>query len=194
MGSKNSNVISESFWTLERRRQVKEKDDRGFTLVEMCLVIILIGIICVATVPATAIVRRQEAKKMALEFCYDLDLMRQQSMANGIANTLTLEPAASAVKSSYKISQSLIKADNEKRTDALENVQTLEITMEGQDQAGSTIEASLDTITFKGNKATKATDGTGEVISKLVVKVKNKEQVVKLEYDTLTGNYEVSIL
>lgn len=175
---------------------MKQKNDQGFTLVEMCVVIVLIGIICVATVPATAIVRRQEAKKFALELCYDLDLMRQQSMANGKLNTLTLErtDGGAGDKNTYKISEGLIKADNEKRGQAFENKETLVVTMLGKDRAGTTIEPNLESITFKENKATKLADGSGEAIPKLVITVVNKEQKIQVEYDTLTGNYEVSIL
>lgn len=63
---------------------------KGFTLLELAIVLVLMGVIGVAIIPSMEWVYKQELHKAAQGICLDLLTLRQQAMATGNTYTLTM--------------------------------------------------------------------------------------------------------
>lgn len=62
-----------------------KQNKRGFTLLEMALVLLLTGLLGAVVVPSIKNVRRQELRQIANELCLDLVQVRKMSKANAKA-------------------------------------------------------------------------------------------------------------
>ena len=58
-----------------------DKDERGFSLIEVALILVIMGIVGVAAIPSIVQARRQEVRQVAKEICLDLT---EQKMNDGI--------------------------------------------------------------------------------------------------------------
>ena len=66
------------------------RSNKGFTLVEMIVVLVLLSIIGVAVIPSMEMVYKQEIRKAANALCLDLKTLREQARLTGKEYSLVI--------------------------------------------------------------------------------------------------------
>ncbi len=109
---------------------------RGFTVLEMMIVVILMGIIGTAAIPSIGLIRRHEVRKLAKEMCLDLTAQRMRAMAVGKADSTAtyvlelVEALETGHYYSYKLTPSLDIASGQARDENKDNSRNIHIMME----------------------------------------------------------------
>lgn len=84
------------------------KDQRGFSLIEVALILLIMGIVGIAAIPSLAQARKQEVNELAKEICLDLT---QQKMYDGIYTNVYVgqeERSTSEYSSSVSCSKEIV--------------------------------------------------------------------------------------
>ena len=163
----------------------------GFTLVELVVCIVLIGLLSAAFVPGIGMVYRQDVRKATELICADLVMLRDQSNATGIKYEL----AVTSEKNGYTLSPSIIGDGNGRtgsKNDGINlNIQYDTYTMI-KSPDGTYIETPIDKIYYKSGKLFDARDTS---IDKLKVSVSYDSGArvsANIIYDGVTGHYTVT--
>lgn len=83
---------------------------KGFTLVEMAIVLLLIAMLGMVAIPGMKMIYKQEAKKAAYNLCLDLVNLRKQAIITGNTYTLEMKDPTSLNKSEYTLSPGITLA------------------------------------------------------------------------------------
>lgn len=157
------------------------RSKRGFTLVEMVVVLALLSIIGIAAIPSMEMVYRQEIRKSANALCLDLKTIRQQASLTGKNYSLVV----GADDRTYTMTCDS-DATQVLRSGNKENSKNIKYEIVGNDSI------TTKTISFTG-KTMKNEAGT--VIDKYSIKVHYTGSVsyAEITFENLTGRYTIDI-
>lgn len=157
------------------------RSNKGFTLVEMIVVLVLLSIIGVAVIPSMEIVYRQELRRSANALCLDLKTIRQQASLTGKSYALVV----SADDHSYTMSCDS-DATQALRSGNTENSRNIKYEIIGNDSIPT------KTISFTGEIMK---NEVGTAIDKYSIKVNyaGASSYAEITFENLTGRYTIEI-
>jgi len=171
-----------------------KKSNRGFTILEVAVIIIIMGLIGVIAVPSVGLIRKQEVKKLAKEMCLDLTTQRIKAMSMGSDYFCLVELTDSAIlghnydyKLSFKNETTGIIKELVKNKD---NSKNIEITMKTFDEAGNVINPNISNIQFDNYGYMMEMDTTNDIY-RLTAVIKYDTADAKIDFYGITGNYTI---
>lgn len=164
-----------------------EKNSKGFTLIEMCVVMVLICLLGVALIPSMGLVYKQEVRKAADIMCADLTMMRKETGANGKAYSLSMNSGGNG----YSIAPGFTTSRTGNAKDGISPNVTYSI-VENYDGGTS---ASTNTIYYSGGKLVDGLTSTANQVSQLSICIGYDGAAERAEiiYDGFTGGYSMAI-
>lgn len=160
---------------------------KGFTVLEIMIVVLLIGIIGIAAVPSVGLIRKQEVQKMAKELCLDLSAQRMQAMtANTPERGLELIGASGAYYS-YQLTPALDTASGGIRSTNKDNSTNIRISMKATGEEG--VIESPEKVQFDNYGY--LIDTADKKINKLTITITYDTAVSKITFNGVTGNYKI---
>ncbi len=164
------------------------KSSKGFSVTEVVVAIVIIGILGVAAVPSIQLVGRHEVKKFAKEMCLDITTQRLRAMTSSGANysvdlvssvppgayyTYTLSPAHISVSGVRQVNKG--------------NSNGIRIIMQTSDSALGITTTSCVQFDKRGFMM----NDTGAYIEALKISINYKETNTQIDFDGVTGNYKI---
>ncbi len=169
-----------------------KKESKGFTLLEMTVVLVLICLLGVALVPSMKIVYRQEIRKAADILCADLMTIRKQAIATNVTYSLVVD---STEEYKYTISPGIIQSTVNKRTSNYNDSisPNIKYTITGKYEDGTTYISHF--ICYKDGKLVDSPVGTPSEVKELTIKVtyNGTPEYAEIIYDGFTGRYSITI-
>lgn len=184
-----------------------KKNNKGFSLVELMVVLVLMSIICIAIMPNVRAVRRQEAKKAANELCLDLVTLRTTTRASTSDYTLTLvQDPTTLMYNSYTITPELLTASGSERDGNKDNSQRVNIRMQKELVSGdpSTRMDIGQVLYFEGSEM-KTTSTMGAVLPEIIITITSggtinlageiigPDAMVEVRFNYITGYYSLNV-
>ena len=184
-----------------------KKDTRGFTVLEMMIVVILIGIIGTAAIPSIGLIRKHEVRKLAKEMCLDLTSQRMHAMrGNRLNYFLALHKDSESVHYySYKLNPATDTVSSQIRGENKDNLRKIHITMKAiyiadvkglEDLENLSIEEleaaareEIEVVRFDNYGYLLSMD---EEIYKLVIKIDYDSVESKIVFNGVTGHYSIN--
>lgn len=168
-----------------------KRNNKGLSLLEVTVVLVLMAIIGVVVVPNMQMIQKQRVRKVASEIC--TDLMTQRTKAYVTSNTTykleLVEDGTTGNFYGYNLTPATLEASGSSRKENLENLKNINIeiqTTSGMLHAVTT----TNSLTFKGREVL---DAAGTTLSGIAITVTSDESVATLEIDPLTGHYEIDL-
>ena len=160
---------------------------KGFTVLEIMIVVLLIGIIGIAAVPSVGLIRKQEVQKIAKELCLDLSAQRMQAMtANASGRGLELIDTSGAYYS-YQLTPALDTASGGTRATNKDNSTNIRISMKATGEVG-VIE---NPVKIQFDNYGDMLDTDGKTINELTITIAYDTAVSKITFNGITGNYKI---
>ena len=176
-----------------------KKNTQGFTMLEIVIVIILMGIIGVAAVPSISMIHKQEVKKLAQEMCLDLTSQRMKAMTTGMKHRIRLIEDTGM----YHDYELLFLEDDTVSPEALttqelkSHSKNIHVTMERLDKALNptpvpVTQAQFDSYGFLTARAESEANFTEGYALQIVIQY---DQVkAKIQFNCTTGNYNIEYI
>lgn len=169
-----------------------KKTCKGFTLLEMTIVLVLISLLGVALIPSMKLVYRQEMRKAADILCADLMTIRKQATATNNTYTLVVD---STDTHQYTISPTLLNATNAGRAsnhqdDISPNVEyTIRVKYEDDS------EDVKDGVYYQNGRLVDTTGAAAREVKEAMIKVTydGTSEYAEIIYDGFTGRYSITI-
>ncbi|MDF2613656.1 MAG: hypothetical protein K0S71_1442 [Clostridia bacterium] len=170
-----------------------KQNRRGFTIVEVAVIIILMGFIGIIAVPSVGLIRRQEVKKLAKEICLDLTAQRTKAMTMGrVQHSVELtDDAALGYYNGYKLSPAIHTAGGTQRDKNEANSKNIRITMETTDGEADVI-AVPTKIQFDGYGYMMDTGVPSKDIYELKIVITYDTAKADIFFDGITGHYKIT--
>ena len=169
-----------------------KKTCKGFTLLEMTIVLILICLFGVALIPSMKIVYRQEIRKAADMICADLITIRKQAVATNVTYTLTVD---NSEKYKYTISPTIINTSSGGRSNNNQDgiSPNIEYTISGKYEDDSLY--TSESIYYQQRKLVDDATATASELKELIIKVTydGTNEYAEIIYDGFTGRYSITI-
>ncbi|WP_069998222.1 hypothetical protein [Cellulosilyticum sp. I15G10I2] len=178
------------------------KDIKGFTVLEMMIIVILIGIIGIAVIPSVGMVRKQEVRKLAKEMCLDLTTQRMRAMTAGKMTGSSsygfelVEDLESGHYYSYELTPSFDTASGQVRKVNKDNSNNIHITMEALHIKTFAEEVPLreviHTVYFDNyGSMLKIDEFSTQEIEELTIKLTYDLAETKIVFNGVTGYYSI---
>jgi Tfp pilus assembly protein FimT len=162
---------------------------KGFTVLEIMIVVLLIGIIGIAAVPSVGLIRKQEVQKIAKELCLDLSAQRIQAMtANASGRGLELLDTRGAYYS-YQLTPALDTASGGTREKNKDNSTNIRISMQATYELG--VVDNLEKIQFDNYGYMMDTSTPSKTINELSITITYDTAQSKITFNGVTGNYKI---
>ena len=169
-----------------------KKESKGFTLLEMTVVLVLICLLGVALVPSMKMVYRQEIRKAADILCADLMTIRKQAIATNVTYSLVVDPTE---EYKYTISPGIIQSTVTKRINNYNDSisPNIKYTISGECEDGTTYSSTL--ICYMKGKLVEGFVGTPKEVKELtiIVTYDGTPEYAEIVYDGFTGRYSITI-
>lgn len=169
-----------------------KKESKGFTLLEMTVVLVLICLLGVALVPSMKIVYRQEIRKAADILCADLMTIRKQAIATNVTYSLDVDPTE---QYKYTISPGIIQSTVNKRTNNYNDSisPNIKYIIAGECEDGTIYTDTL--ICYMKGKLVEGLIGTPKEVKELtiIVTYDGTPEYAEIVYDGFTGRYSITI-
>jgi Tfp pilus assembly protein FimT len=164
---------------------------KGFTVLEIMIVVLLIGIIGIAAVPSIGLIRKQAVQKMAKELCLDLSAQRMQAMtANRLDLGLELlDDRVSGEYCSYRLTPALDTASRGTREKNKDNSINIRISMQATYEPG--VVDDLVKIQFDNYGYMTDTSTPSKTINELSITITYDTAQSKITFNGVTGNYKI---
>lgn len=168
-----------------------KKNNKGLSLLEVTVVLILMAIIGVVVVPNMQMIQKQRVRKVASEMCTDLMTYRTKAYSTSNASyTLALvEDVATGNFYGYTLTPATIGASGSGRKQNLENLKSVNIEINTTSGALHTA-TTTNSLTFKGREVM---DHMGTTLSGITIIVTSDASKAVLEMDPLTGHYRIDL-
>lgn len=173
-----------------------KKRSKGFSLLEVALVLLIMGIIGVAAIPSMQNIRRQEVNKLAKEICLDLvTQMTNQNTNRDETYVLDLVKKDASPTSPYygyvitTCDSSLNPKPGIKSTERIQHNKNIEIVI--KDTSGNIPATPITKLRFLDKKITDAAGN--EYKNTLQISLKNDQSKLEIVFYTTTGHYEISV-
>ena len=163
----------------------------GFTLVELMVCIVLMGLLAAAFVPGLGMVYKQDVKKATELMCSDLTVMKDQSKATG--NNYKLE--ITTKKDGYVLDPPTTGNGNGKSGSESDNLSgniRFKMYKRVVGASGSVVETEVTQVNYKAGKLF---DSMNNIISELKVEITydgDTRMVGNIVYDGITGHYTIT--
>lgn len=164
--------------------------NQGFSLLEVALILLLMGIVGVAAIPSMQSIRRQEVRKFASEMCLDLVTQRSKERVNpgeGYQLVLSNSDGSGAPYYGYTLQRILPSGGTEEIKSNYCISHSLEISI--RDKDGNIPATAINKLIFKDNQL--KADGSGDVYSVLTIDLVNDKSKLEILYWNETGHYEI---
>lgn len=166
-----------------------KKSNLGFTMIELAVVLVLLGILGIALIPSMNMVYKQEIRKAADILCMDIINIRKQSMATGVQYELFVSDHE------YTITPGIIQATSGSRTGNGEDSINKNIRYEIKSvyESGSTSTAGI--INFKGSDMSNNVIAMGSTIDHFEIKVTydSVAEYAEIIFYPMTGHYTITM-
>ena len=169
-----------------------KKTSKGFTLIEMTIVLVLICLFGVALIPSMKLIYRQEIRKAADILCADLMTIKKQATSTQSIYTLTVDGTN---KYYYTISPSLLNASITGKSDNSQDdiSPKIKYSIRGVYEDGSTYVSNA--ICYRRGKLVDLPTATASEVSELIIKVtyEGTNEYAEIVYDGFIGRYNITI-
>lgn len=159
----------------------------GFTLVELMVCIVLMGILIATFVPGLGMVYKQDVRKATELICSDLTMMRDQSKATGITYTLK----TNGEKDEYTLSPSIIGNGDGRTGSSIDGINP-NIRYELYKKEGATVQTPIGEVYYKAGRVF---DSSNNSIDELIINILysgDTRMTANIVYDGVTGHYKVT--
>ena len=161
-------------------------NSKGFTMIEMVIVLVLIALLGVALIPSMGMIYKQQVRQAADIICGDLTMMRKETDVNGKTYSLSI----SSLGHTYTIAPSLMtKRDGNDKDGISPN-----ITYSIIEQYNEISSASTNVIYY--NKGKLVGGAYSDEVSQLSISIGykgNTDVGAEIVYDGFTGGYSIGI-
>lgn len=173
-----------------------KKDRRGFTILEVAVIIVLMGLIGVIAVPSVGLIHKQEVKKLAKEMCLDLTTQRIKAMSMGTNHFVELTGEDTSGYN-YDYQLSFLKKDStpleivliDKKRDNSKNIHITMQTSRGEAEVIATpTKIQFDHYGYMMDTGTSEKD-----IYELTISIKYDNAEAIITFDGITGHYTNTI-
>ncbi len=170
-----------------------KKRSKGFSLLEVALVLLIMGIIGVAAIPSMQNIRRQEVNKLAKEICLDLVTQITKQNTNRsetyVLNLVSKNALGTDPYYGYTISQVLSPTNLKLLDRRIEHNKNIEIVI--KDTNGNIPVTPITELEFSNKKITDVVGN--EYKTTLKISLKNDQSKLDILFYTGTGHYEITV-
>jgi Tfp pilus assembly protein FimT len=165
---------------------------KGFTVLEIMIVVLLIGIIGIAAVPSVGLIRKQEVQKIAKELCLDLSAQRMQAMTAMTTSVSRkglqlIGDETAGQYYSYQLTPALATASGGTRATNKDNSTNIQISMKATGESG--VIESPEKVQFDNYGY--LIDTADKKINKLTITITYDTAESKITFNGVTGNYKI---